>query len=150
MRRTLLSAGAPLLACIALAACDPSASTGGPSRILADLRSVVFLTQETTPAAFMDALFTGRITRDAQGCLRLDTSERHTVVWPHGYTLESRGDGLLVRDEQGREVGTVGGSFRVGGGEVPSLDYVEHLSPEARTQAAESCPGRYWLASPER
>ena len=148
MRRTLLSAGTPILACFALAACDPAAGTR-PRTTLDDPPGVVFLAEETAANAYMDALFQGGVTLDTQGCLRLDTSERHTVVWPHGYTLEASSGAFRVKDEQGRLVGTIGGSFRFGGGEVPSLASVVNLSASARAQAEANCPGRYWLASPE-
>jgi hypothetical protein len=136
MRPPLLSL-APVLACFA--ACDPSASTGTS---VDDPSAVVFLAMEAQQDAYMDALFQGRVTLDAQGCLRLEGHDQHTVVWPRGYTLETRGSALLVKDGQGREVGTVGESFRFGGGEVG------HLSAATRARAEESCPGRYWLAAP--
>jgi hypothetical protein len=145
MRHSLLSL-TPVLAC--LAACDPSGSTGARGNLVDDPSAVVFLAMEAGQDAYMDALFQGRVTSDAQGCLRLETSDRHTVIWPHGYTLEARGSALLVKDGQGREVGAVDGTFRFGGGEVPSLDHVNHLSAATRTQAEQSCPGRYWLAAP--
>ena len=147
MRHPLLFLGAPLLAC--LAACDPSASTGTRANLVDDPSAVVFLAFDESQSAYMDALFQGWVTRDAQGCLRLDAGDRDTVIWPHGYTLEIRGEVLVVKDAQGRQVGTVGGSFRFGGGEVTSLEQVSHLSAATRARAEESCPGRYWFASPE-
>ncbi|MFL5383492.1 MAG: hypothetical protein ACJ8GN_13320 [Longimicrobiaceae bacterium] len=141
MRHPLLSLGAPLLAC--LAACEPSATA------VEYPPAIVFLALNASQDAYMEALFQGRVTLDAQGCLRLDAGDRDTVIWPHGYTLDTRGGALVVKDAQGRDVGTVGGSFRLGGGEVSSLDQVSRLSAETRAQAEESCPGRYWFASPE-
>jgi len=140
MRHPLLSLAAPVLAC--LAACDPSASTS-----VDDPSAVVFLALDTHQDMYMDALFQGRVTLDAQGCLRLGSGAGDTVIWPHGYTLDTRGGTLVVKDAQGREVGAVGGSFRFGGGEVTSLDQVNHVSATTRTKAEESCPGRYWFAS---
>jgi hypothetical protein len=140
MRHPLLYLGAPLLAC--LTACGPSAT------LVEDPSAVVFLAMDASQGAYMDALFQGRVTLDAQGCLRLDAGNRDTVIWPHGYTLDTRGDALVVKDAQGREVGTVGGSFRFGGGEVNSLEQVSHLSATTRARAEERCPGRYWFAAP--
>ena len=144
MRHPLLAL-TPVLAC--LAACDPSAGTGILTSV-DDPSAVVFLAMEAQQDAYMDALFQGRVTRDAEGCLRLDRGDRHTVVWPHGYTLETRGNALLVKNGQGREVGTVDGAFRFGGGEVTSLGHLGQLSAATRARAEESCPGRYWLAAP--
>jgi hypothetical protein len=151
MRRSLLSR-VPVLACLAtLAVCGPAGSNGtGPTlAVSGDPSTVVFLAQDTPPVAYMEALFIGRVTRDAQGCLRLDTDDRHTVIWPRGYTLEANGAALVVKDDQGHAVGTVEGSFRVPGGEVPSLDFVDNLAEQTRAQAA-NCPGRYWVAAPDR
>lgn len=150
MRSPLLSAVAPVLVCLAALACgSPAGDDDGPTlAAAADPSAVVFLAQDAPPSLGMDALYQGRVLRDAQGCLRLEAWDQRTVIWPHGYTLEARGGALRVKDAQGREVGTVGGSFRMGGGEIPSLDYVEHLSTEKRARATESCPGGYWVAAP--
>lgn len=146
MRHPLFAAGASILACLAtLAACDPSATTGS---LRHDPSEVVFLAMDAEQNAYPQALFQGRVTLDAQGCLRLETPDRHTVIWPHGYTLEADGGELRVNGGGGREVGAVGGSFRFGGGELTSLEHVGHLSATTRARAEERCPGRYWMAAP--
>ena len=97
------------------------------------------------PSAVMDALFTGRVIEDAQGCLRLDSPDRHTVIWPQGFQLAARGGSAAVLDGGGREVGTIGASFRLGGGEVTQVP-VDMLTAADAQVAAARCPGRYWLA----
>ncbi|MGH7539896.1 MAG: hypothetical protein ACRELC_02750 [Gemmatimonadota bacterium] len=93
----------------------------------------------------MEALFVGRVIRDPAGCLRLETPDQHTVVWPFGFRLVPADGGLAVRDADGQAVGRIGGDFRLGDGEVPFLH--EGLAlPEAERRAAETrCPGRYWI-----
>jgi hypothetical protein len=146
MRHPLLSASASVLTCLAtLAACDPSAAT---ESLRDDPSDVVFLAMDAEQNVYPDALFQGRVTLDAQGCLRLATADQHTVIWPHGYTLEADGGELRVKAAGGREVGAVGGSFRFGGGELTSLEHVGHLSATTRAQAEARCPGRYWMAAP--
>lgn len=143
MRRPLLFACAPVVACMAtLAACDPTGS------LRDDPADVVFLAMDAEQNAYPDALFQGRVTLDAQGCLRLDTPDRHTVIWPHGYTLDAVGGALRVKGGGGREVGAVGESFRFGGGELASLENVGHISAATRARAEARCPGRYWMAAP--
>jgi hypothetical protein len=52
---------------------------------------------------------------------------------------------MRVRDAAGREIGQVGGSFRLGGGEVQSLHEGIGVSAADRQRAATHCPGRYWV-----
>lgn len=106
-----------------------------------------FFNQEPTNVG-MDALFEGEVTRDAEGCLRIGGADRPTVIWPAGYELTERGDDLVVLDSEGRDVGTVGGAFRLGGGEVETLHEDLKVSDAVRETATERCPGRYWIVSP--
>lgn len=111
-----------------------------------DASDTVFLTQATPPGAVMEALYEGRVYRDEQGCLRLETMSGmgHTAVWPYGFTLETRGGASHVVDPRRRSIGRVGGSFRFGGGEVPSAEWAD-LTTEQRALAQSRCPGRYWV-----
>lgn len=137
---------APVLALLLLGGCSPSGD-GGPSAPLPSvlLDETLFLAQSEAPDAVMDALFEGRVTRDDDGCLRLDTPDAHTVVWPLGFSLTADDGELVVRDAGGDAVGRVGGPFRLGGGEVASLHDGIAMTPEDRQDARASCPGRYWI-----
>ena len=106
--------------------------------------SLVFLTQTAAPDATMTALFTGRIDADAAGCLRLSSSGE-TVIWPKGFTSVIRDDDVLVLDADGRVVGQLGGTFRLGGGVVPSLHAGIPVAPADLLRASTSCPGEYWV-----
>lgn len=129
---------------LALAACG-GAEGLGPSFSRNDPPALFFV-QGAPPAAVMDALFQGRVARDAVGCLRLDNlGDQPTVVWPHGFTIAERDGELFVKDAAGREIGRIGGSFRFGGGEILALHEGLKLSDEARQQAESRCPGRYWI-----
>ncbi len=92
----------------------------------------------------MEALFQGRVILDQAGCIRLDSAEGSTVVWPYGATLQQSGLELRVRAADGREIGRLGGSFRFGGGHVPTL-HTFALAPEDRELAQLSCPGDFWI-----
>lgn len=105
---------------------------------------IVFVTQNVVAEVVMDALFQGRVITDAAGCLRLDSPDPATVVWPKGFTMTESGGTLRVRDAAGREIGHIGGSFRLGGGEVQSLEGMS-MTAEERQRAATHCPGRYWI-----
>jgi hypothetical protein len=129
---------------LALAACG-GAEGLGPSFSRNDPPALFFV-QGAPATSVMDALFQGRVARDAVGCLRLENQgDRHTVVWPHGFTIAERDGELFVKDAAGREVGQIGGSFRFGGGETPALHAGLNLSDESRQLAESRCPGRYWI-----
>lgn len=108
---------------------------------------VVFMTQNVIPTATMAALFEGRVIADEDGCLRLDSADGHTVVWPHGYELTGGIDQVRILDRDGEPVGAVGGEFTLGGGEVTELLEAMGFTAEDRARAEERCPGRYWIVS---
>ena len=105
---------------------------------------IVFVRQNETPTAVMEALFEGRVIADAAGCLRFDSPDPATVVWPKGFTMVRSGNEMLVRGPAGRAIGRVGGTFRLGGGEVSSLEGAA-MSAADQQRAATHCPGRYWI-----
>jgi len=106
----------------------------------------VVLTQSVVPEVTMGALFQGDVTLDEAGCMRLAGSDAHTVIWPVGYGVRSEGSDRVVHDDQGAPVGVIGGSFSLGGGEVPQLSDALGFSDEDRALAASECPGRFWIA----
>ena len=103
--------------------------------------NTVFLVQRNQPTVVMEALFEGRVEADAEGCLRLEGPNPATVVWPFGSRLE----GSRVLDSAGHEIGRIGGEFRFGGGEVPSLQAWIAGTAEERGRIEARCPGRYWI-----
>lgn len=137
----------------AVAACAALAAAGCASPVATDARlnsgddpsAVVFLVQ-VNAGNHTDALYEGRVTRDEAGCLRLETTDRHTVLWPAGAKFYTRDGEFHVTDAAGREVGTIGGTFGLGGGETaePGTDL---LSADDHRLAVERCPGRYWVVS---
>lgn len=126
-----------------LAGCAPWGDHQNVAAI--DESDVVFLVQEVAPNAIMDALYVGEVSVDDAGCLRLAAPDYHTVVWPLGFTLEESGDALRVLDGAGAEAGRIGGTFRLGGGEVVVLHEGVGLSAAARANATALCPGRFWI-----
>ena len=138
-----------ILACLTLTvSCtelsDPLAATGDDG--------ILFLAQATQPNVFMDALFEGVISLDAQGCLRLDAPanypERHTVIWPFGSTIGVEGSDLVIRHATGEAIATVGGAARFGGGEVADARTARDtgaLDPALLDDVLARCPGRFWI-----
>lgn len=118
MKRSALRATPlPLLLALA-AACAGDKGVGPNLNGELDPSATVFVTQyEVTNSA--DGQYIGRIVRDENGCLRRESrpesrdTNRHTFVWPLGWSLVSRDGELYVRDHAGQDRGRVGGSVRL-------------------------------------
>lgn len=104
---------------------------------------VIFVTLNVVQVAVMEALFEGRVITDAAGCLRFDSPDPATIVWPKGFTISESAGTMIVRDDAGRQIGQIGGSFRLGGGEVSWVH--EDMSATDRDRLVTSCPGKYWI-----
>jgi hypothetical protein len=141
-RSTARPATLRVLAGVLLAACasDP-AGTQDP-----DDDDILFLVQTVVPDVVMDALFVGRVVVDPAGCVRLDSVDDATVVWPKAFALDARDGALRVLNAQQQEAGRIGGTFRLAGGEVPFL-HGQSVSAADRARAATRCPGRYWMVA---
>lgn len=138
------------LVTIALGACS-SLTDVDPLAIEADTiearigSGVVFISMKVSATDAMSALFEGAVLADEEGCLRLDSVDRHTVVWPHGYGFDAGGGTVRILDADGGLVGRVGEDFSLGGGEVTSLHDGLGFTQADRDLAEEHCPGRYWI-----
>ncbi|HEY0673937.1 MAG TPA: hypothetical protein VGD27_16790 [Longimicrobiales bacterium] len=128
-----------LICCVAIALAACSHEPNVPD----DTAGVIFLAQNIESTVVMDALFDGRIEPDAAGCLRLASDEPATVIWPKDFQVVARSGVLAIVDDQGSQVGFVGGPFRLGGGVIESLNNIA-LSAADRQRAAQ-CPGKYWI-----
>ncbi len=128
-----------ILAALGLAVCGCELVGSGGSE-----SDVLMLVQDAPQAAVMQALYVGKVVRQGE-CLRLERPvEGHTVVWPHGFSLGGP-QRDVVMDNRGRPLGRIGESFRLGGGEVPTLWEGGPVSESVRREALRRCPGRYWL-----
>lgn len=132
-----------------LAACSDPLSTVSTSPNLQVLSAdgVKLITQNLVPADAMDALFEGSVVADDQGCIRLDAEDDATVIWPHGFTLQSTTEGLVIQDESGESAGRLGDDFSLPGGEVTFLTDAMGFTEADRNLAEQHCPGRYWIVS---
>ncbi|MEZ4455328.1 MAG: hypothetical protein R2882_02075 [Gemmatimonadales bacterium] len=109
----------------------------------------LFLAQKKDPNAFMDALFDGVVSVDDAGCYRLALADQVTMVWPAGYRLISTIEGPAIVNREGVEIGRVGGTFRIGGGVVPTIPEGSLQSESLRREALARCPGSFWIAAPD-
>ena len=141
-----LSRGAVLLGVLCLGCSEggtgPSLNFGG------DPSEVVFVSLQSDPNAWPEALYQGGLLIDDEGCLRLQGwSSNPAVVWPTGYRLSSIDGRLFIRDAQGEVRARLDADFQLGGGEMQTVDHLD-LSSSSRTALATHCPGTYYLASP--
>jgi hypothetical protein len=111
---------------------------------------VVVLTQQVGLVVFFDVTYRGMIELDDAGCLRLGLAEPNDapVVWPAGTGLWSRGDQLVLRDAEGRQIVALGERVQLAGGYLAALDEVTDLTRAERAEIGERCPGPYWLMKP--
>lgn len=133
-----------LMTLIAAGCASPEETFPFDPLLFQERTGVVFVTQNVASDVVMEALFQGAVIADAAGCLRLASPDNATVVWPNGFTMTESGGTMTVHDAAGREIGTIGGSFRFGGGEVQSLDGM-YVSAADRQRVTTHCPGRYWI-----
>src|SRR5688572_21646437 len=103
----------------------------------------LFLTQTRPASESMQALFVGPLSVDGAGCIRMAGPDRHTVVWPYGFSLADRGDEWSGLDAAGRDVGRIGARMRIAGGEVSTL--AEGMVVSGAEDALRRCPGRFWI-----
>ncbi|HEX2211735.1 MAG TPA: hypothetical protein VHG93_28870 [Longimicrobium sp.] len=140
MNRSILLAASLPLAAACGADLEPEPALNGNQ----DPDGVVFLAQNEPPVAYMEARYQGLVTRDAQGCLRVQDQDNAVVIWPYGSRLEARGGELVVIAADGREVGRIGGHFEMGGGFVPIT--AASLSNADLALARSRCPSdEYWV-----
>lgn len=145
-RATLRVVAAAWVAVAAVGCSDPATAPLGDDGLRAhDQAGVTLLTQNVVQDVVMEALFQGRVVADDAGCLRLDSPDHHTVVWPQGYTAQGVFGNVWIRDSDGAVVGRVGESFSLGGGEVTELSDAMGFSQADRDLAEDLCPGRYWI-----
>ena len=128
--------------------CRNSATEPGALSSVLAVNEIRFVTRTQEPAAYFDALALGIIAPDSSGCLRIADAGGPSVIWPRGYRLELGARGAEIIDFAGRPVGRLGTSFRLGGGELSTLDHVA-LSEADREVLQAKCPGLYWIASPQ-
>ena len=137
------------IALVVLLACGESEPTSltGLQLQAATAGSIKFLTQANPTVVGMEALFTGGLVVDDNGCIRLDSPDDATVIWPHGYRLDLVAGVGLVRDDHGRAVGLLDGDFALAGGEVPELPPAMGFTQSDASYLAVHCPGRYWIVN---
>ena len=140
MKYTVLTKVGFVLVAVGMAACVTEAE-------LEPADDLLFFVQKPVEGerVVMDALYQGSVI-ERDGCLRLgDEPDSHTVVWPPGFSLVRSAGDQVVLNEAGRSIGSIGGFFRLGGGEVTTLWEDGPVDDATRTAALDRCPGRYWL-----
>lgn len=137
---------APLAVLLVAAACSGGEGTGPNLLGGENPDATVFFTQKAPQDVVMEALYTGKVLRDAQGCLRTESENGALVIWPYGFKLHARLDGLHVENAEGRSIGRIGANVRMGGGYAPAVYADTYLTDANHTLADARCPStHYWI-----
>jgi hypothetical protein len=95
----------------------------------------------------MEALTEGRLELD-NGYLRVDNVDNYLLIWPHGFSLRTEGEEILVIDDNGQVFARVGDKITVGGGEIaiPEEEAKELIEESIVDQPLpDDCQGPYWI-----
>ena len=157
LQRTL-GAALALLAVAALAACgagsgpqpagDPGARDGTETRTASAASDIFFPQVREGLDGGPDALMSGKLVLDDEGCLRLGSSRQGGTwvpVWPANLRLETGGGKVRIVDGRGRTAAEVGKTVSMGGGEFGLPRNV--VDPRTARELRSRCPGHYWIAT---
>lgn len=101
--------------------------------------SVYFIVQQEPAEIVLLASLPGELVLDEDGYLRVGDN---VILWPYGYSLDNRGKGWVVIDDEGQEAARVGDWVRIGGGQIPASFAEEKIG----YALPEGCTGPFWLA----
>ena len=91
----------------------------------------------------MESLMEGVLETDDNGCLRVDN---YLIIWPHGFSLRTEGEGIQVIDSNGQVVARVGDKITLGGGEFPGEKAREQIEEFIIEQPLpDDYQGPYWI-----
>jgi len=147
MSAVILSAAVLMIACTPGAQSEPPEPTGevteGP--IPVEPETLPLITQTAPQTAVEEALLTGTLEYDENGCWRVsDEGGSFLIIWPNGFTATARIGAPQVLDENGEVVGTIGMEIKLGGGarEGETAAGFEEEHPDL---PSDQCPGPYWV-----
>lgn len=120
-----------------------SEPTGEPMPI--EPETLPLMTQTAPATEFEEALLTGILETDMNGCWRVVSSDggSFAVIWPFGFTATAMIGAPQVLNENGEVVGTAGMEISLGGGarEGDAAAGFEEAHPDL---PSDTCPGPYW------
>lgn len=107
------------------------------------VQETILLTLSEQPNDFMEALISGVLLFDIEGCLRLG---EYTIVWPSGFRLDQNNE--VIYDNEGNLVAQIGSQMEISGGECADCS-IEHIKELTGSIPADKCHGSYWIAGEE-
>lgn len=116
---------------------------GGPMPI--EPETLPLITQTAPQTAFEEALLTGTLDYDENGCWRVSNEKASfLIIWPFGFTATAMIGAPQVLDANGEVVGTTGMEISLGGGarEAEAAAAFEEEHPDL---PSDQCPGPYWV-----
>ena len=77
-----------------------------------------------------------------EGCLRMWSADGHLIIWPQGFSLATKDDGIQILNETGLMVACVGEKVSMSGGQLRSF---RHTGDYVLRHLPASCSGSYWI-----
>ena len=101
--------------------------------------SVPFFPVQKTPAkASMQALLSGPLKLEDK-CLKV---EENLIVWPYGFSMQTKGTRINILNKNGNIVGSVGDTIKLSGGQVTA----QGSNSEMLSQFVnDDCKGPLWI-----
>ena len=88
----------------------------------------------------MQALLVGELNLDGR-CLKVS---ENLIVWPYGFSIDSRGNKIKVLNERGKPIAQVGDTIKLSGGQAGTSG---SLSGTLSEFINEDCNGPLWIAA---
>lgn len=122
----------------------PDEATGEPLPIEPEI--LPLMTQTAPATTFEEALLTGILETDMNGCWRVVSSDGSSfaVIWPYGFTATAMIGAPQVLNENGEVVGTAGMEISLGGG-AREGDAAAGFEADHPDLPSDACPGPYWV-----
>jgi hypothetical protein len=122
----------------------PDEGTGEPMPIEPEI--LPLMTQTAPATDFEEALLTGILETDMNGCWRVAQAEgtSFAIIWPFGFTATAMIGAPQVLNENGEVVGTAGMEISLGGG-AREGDAAAGFEADHPDLPSDACPGPYWV-----
>ena len=107
------------------------------------IQQINLLTLSEPPNAFMQALTSGVLMLDSNGCLKIGGN---TIIWPFGFKVGNNKNAIY--NAEGNIVVKIGDHVQVSGGECADCPK-EHIKKLIGTTPDDKCHGNYWIVGEE-
>lgn len=108
-----------------------------------NIQKINLLTLANPSNDFMEALTSGVLILDNQGCLKIG---ENTIIWPYGFKLGNDKDAIY--NAEGNMVVKIGSHIEISGGSCSDCSK-EHIEKLTGVTPNDQCHGNYWIVGEE-